>query len=572
MTIPTTESFTGIHWSRDLQQLTQETYDVLIIGGGIYGAWALWDATNRGMKAALIEQHDFGSATSANSQRILHGGLRYLQHMDFRRMRESICERSIAMTVAPHLTKPMPFLVPTYPWSAQSKWPMRVALKLNDWISRDRNKNLPDSHHLPNGRVISKEDCLTRAPQLNPQGVSGGAIFYDGQVCNSERYNLAILRTAVQAGAHAANYVKAESYETVNNRVAGVLVRDTLTNTTARIQAKTILSCVGPWSAQALEALGHADSTAFGVFKAAVLVTRTIVQDEALAVKGEYQYQDKHEIVGKGYRNFFLTPWQDCTLVGTFYEHHRNAADKVSLTEAQVRAYIDQINQAAPGANLNYDDVYFSYVGLLPMAEGAGPDGEPQYRKQYALIDHAVNGHDGMISVVGVKWTTARKVALEAVNQIEQKLNRHARSSNTADQPLYGGDIENLPAFIEQAKEECPDWLVEYVLTHLIALYGSNYKAILTIARQEPALRKVLGKQTLAAQVVYAIREEAAQTLCDVLIRRTELGVAGWPGEATIRQCIALMADQLNWDEAEQQAQLEQAHQEYARRGVRHEG
>ena len=233
---------------RDPNRLAHTEYDLLVIGGGIYGVWATLDAAQRGLKVALIEQNDFGSGTSANSQRVVHGGLRYLQHGNIKRMRESIRERSTLLRIAGHLVQPMPFLVPTYGLGVRGRPAMFTAMKLNDLISADRNRGLAPSRQLPNGKLVSAEKCLELAPGVQAQGLTGAAMIYDAQVNNSERLALAVVEAAVQAGADVANHVRASGLIREAGRVVGVQADDLLSGKRLKIKAKVTLSCAGPWT------------------------------------------------------------------------------------------------------------------------------------------------------------------------------------------------------------------------------------------------------------------------------------------------------------------------------------
>lgn len=227
---------------RNAIALTQNVYDLLIIGGGIYGACIARDASLRGLSVALVEKADFGCATSANSLKTIHGGLRYLQHGDLKRMRESIGDRKILMQIAPHLVHPLKVVLPTYGHGMRGKEAMALALAVNDLVSCDRNFLADPQKHIPPGRVISKNQCLQLLEGIDSQGLTGGAIFYDAQVYNSERLILSFLRSAVQAGADVANYVEVVGFLQMGDRITGVTAKDVLTGDSFQIQAKTVVN------------------------------------------------------------------------------------------------------------------------------------------------------------------------------------------------------------------------------------------------------------------------------------------------------------------------------------------
>lgn len=561
--------------TRDLKTLASTEFDLVIVGGGIYGVWATLDAAQRGLKVALIEQNDFGSGTSANSQRVVHGGLRYLQHGDLKRMRESIRERSALLRNAGHLVVPMPFLVPTYGLGMRGKPAMFTAMKLNDAISADRNNGLAPSRRLPNGRLIHADDSLKMAPGIEPHGLTGGAVFYDAQVNNSERLSLAVLQSAVAAGATAANHLRVTQFLRTGKRITGVTARDQLTGETLDIRSKITLSCAGPWTKQnaALHATNQnlPNHDNFPVLRAVALVTKDLFDGMGIAIPSRKAHSDNKELVSKGFRNLFVTSWRNQSLVGTFYSHYTDHPDNLSVTPDEVREYLDEFNQAYPHAKLTYDDVRFTFVGLQPKAPGS-PDAEPVAKKHYQLIDHTQSEQlDGLITVLGVKWTTARDVAEKAVTLATRKLHAATPPCQTAHTPLHGAPRTDPQADLDRAIANRPDWASEPLVTELFDAYGLACQDVLRIAEKEPRLREAVSdnRHTILAQVAHAVRSEMAVTLIDVLFHRTDLGFLGWPGEAALNRIATLMAEELDWLPDHTQQQIQQVKAAYQRRGLK---
>ncbi|MEC4672912.1 MAG: FAD-dependent oxidoreductase, partial [Nitrospirota bacterium] len=265
--------------NRAVIELRQKFYDVAVVGGGIYGASVARDAAMRGLRVALVDQGDFGSETSANSHKIIHGGLRYLQHGDFKRMRESIRERSNLMRIAPHLVFPMPFLIPIFNNRGKGKSVFFAAMKLNDLVSFDRNQNLPSDKKIPNGRIISKAECLKLCPTLDCPELVGGAIYYDGQIYNPNRLILSFLQSAVLDGADVANYVRVTEFIVQNRKVQGLSVIDELTKESFEIKSDMVVNCTGPWNYSILNNLELGkDKLKPRLTKAMVLVTRSVTK------------------------------------------------------------------------------------------------------------------------------------------------------------------------------------------------------------------------------------------------------------------------------------------------------
>ena len=231
---------------RDLRQLADTPFDLLVIGGGIYGAAAAWDATQRGLSVAVIDKGDFGGGTSFNSAKTVHGGVRALQSGNLAEPRQFVRERRALSTIVPHLVQPLPFVIPTYAGLPRNRWLMRLYFALNDLLARDRNDVRDPAQRLPASRLLSRDECLTLSPTIDPTGVTGGIEWHDSQMYNSDRVTLSFLLSATQAGAVAANYVQATGLLWDHGRVTGAHVvvgpddRDTPSDVTLDVRA-----CVG---------------------------------------------------------------------------------------------------------------------------------------------------------------------------------------------------------------------------------------------------------------------------------------------------------------------------------------
>ncbi|MFZ1747563.1 MAG: FAD-dependent oxidoreductase, partial [Nitrospirales bacterium] len=233
--------------TRNLPRLANARYDVAVVGGGIYGACVAWDASLRGLSVVLLEQGDIGSGTSANSLKIIHGGFRYLQHGDFTRMRESIQEQMALMRIAPHLVHPLPVLIPTYGHGLRGKEVFACALAINDLIGFDRNRLDDPQKHIPRGRILSRSRVLELLPNIPDAHLTGGGVFHDGMVYNSERLLLSFLHSAESMGAEVANYVKVVGYLKTNDQVRGLEAEDRLSGERFQVEANVVVNACGPW-------------------------------------------------------------------------------------------------------------------------------------------------------------------------------------------------------------------------------------------------------------------------------------------------------------------------------------
>jgi glycerol-3-phosphate dehydrogenase len=544
---------------RNLERLANSNYDILVVGGGIYGACMAWEASSRGLSVALIEKSDFGSATSANSLKIIHGGLRYLQHADFKRMRESIQERKNLLKIAPHLIHPLKILVPTYGHGIKGREAMSIALFLNDLISCDRNWSIANhSHQIPASKVISKTECLKKLPDINPDGLTGGALFTDAQVYNSERLTLAFLQSACTAGAQIANYAKLTHFIRDGDRVIGATILDTISGQTLDVTAKLIINTTGPWIHEIQDLLRDNPSSANRnviLAKAVNLVVPKFIDQYAVGLSSRDQATDQDALLDKGNRFLFTVPWRHASMVGTWYFPFRESPDQLGVSQKELQSCLDDINTAYPAVHLSLKDIEYVHCGLLPSKGVSRHNGDVQLAKHYQLIDHRKDGFFGLLTVSGVKYTTARDVAQKVVDQVADILQVPVTPSQTHQIPIYGGNIQDFDSFLQQAEQEMPEDLSIADRKSLIYTYGTQYQTILDGASnysEEPTAHRIL-----RSAVRYAVREEMAQHLSDIVLRRTDLGSAGKPENPDIELCADTMTDELGWDVKRRQMEVQ---------------
>jgi glycerol-3-phosphate dehydrogenase len=462
---------------RDPEALQNRLYDLLVVGGGIHGVAVAWDAAQRGLAVALVERHDFGSGVSWNSLKTIHGGLRYLQKADFVRLRESVHERRALLRIAPALVKPQAFLVPTYGHGAKGREAMGLGLLLNDLLSADRNRGLPPESRIPRGRLLSHRETLARVPGLQADGLSGGALWYDGQVESSERLTIGFAHAAAASGAVLANHVEAMALRREGQSVTGIRARDHATGRELEVRARITLNAAGPWALTLLREAGLAAP------KVSLLRAMNLVFARPAGVA---------QGVGtlSAGRFLFLVPWRGSTLVGTAYE----PGDAPEHPEA-VRGFFEEAQRAFPWADLRAKDLSLVHRGLVP-----GQGGAAGLRTRTLWIDHGSEGGvAGLLSVLGVKYTTARGVAESAVDLVARRLGRHLPACRTAFTAL-------------------------------------------------PRAHPLVGP--LEDRVRDVVQEEMATSLEDALLRRLDLGTAGPPAEGEVAVAATVMAAELGWDPA----------------------
>lgn len=317
---------------RNPHNLSQTEYDLLVIGGGIYGACVAWDATLRGLSVAIVEQADFASATSANSLKIIHGGFRYLQSADIRRMRESVRERRTLMRIAPHLVHPLPVLIPTFKRLMQRKEILTFAMMINDVIGFDRNRGSESQKRIPRSRMVSRSEVARTLPGLGERGVTGGVLVYDAQVYNSERLVISFLRSAAEAGAELCNYMQVTGFLRNGDSVIGVKAQDTLTGDEIEIRAKAVVNTSGPWFNRVLGLLGEHQSSTEASFATAmnIVIGRQLFEDYAVGIPSRRENGDASGNESNQY--LFVSPWRGRSLIGTAYSQYTGRPEDLKFT------------------------------------------------------------------------------------------------------------------------------------------------------------------------------------------------------------------------------------------------
>jgi len=526
---------------RDLDALTGRTFDVVVVGGGIYGLTIAYDAAQRGLSVALVERDDFGSGASFNHLRTIHGGLRYLQSLDIRRARESTHERRTTARIAPHAVRPLSFALPLYRSLMRGKMAMRAGFVLDRILSAGRNRGVPPSHRLPGGRVFSRSRAAQTFPGLRRQGLTGAAVFYDYVTTEPDRFTFSFALAAAEHGAVLANHVEASALLVDGKRVTGVSAGDTLGSRTVEVGARLVVNATGGRVDRLLKPLGIA--TGIPMLKAMNLVTRRDAGDEALGGRSPSG------------RNLFLVPWRDRALFGTWESDRTCDPDDTTVSESDVAAFIGELNQAFPALDLTPADITLVHRGVVPAVvrgDRVSLEGHEQIR------DHATQGVEGLVSVAGTKFTTARAVAQRVTDMVLSKLEQKPVACRTASTPLPGGSLRDIGLAIADARREYDEGLPTDTIPHLIAAYGSRYRDVMEIAAARPDWRTRLAPDSpvIGAELVLAVRKEMAPTLADAVIRRTPLGALGHPGDAALARAAAIVGTELGWTDERRRQEM----------------
>jgi glycerol-3-phosphate dehydrogenase len=537
---------------RDFDRLTGRTFDLLVVGGGIYGLAIAYDAAQRGLATALVERRDFGSGASFNHLRTIHGGLRYLQTFDVRRARESVNERRTLARIAPHLVRPMRFVLPLVASLGTGKAAMRAGFVLDRLIAFDRNRGLPPPLRLPAGQVLSRKKSIEQFPVLRHGQSTGAAVWYDYVTIEADRLTFSFALAADEHGAVLVNHVEATALLSERGRVCGARVRDAFTGRDTDATAKLTVNATGAACDRLLAPLGL--STATPLLKAMNLITSREAGKDAFGGRA------------RSGRHLFLIPWHERMVLGTWestWPVHADAAGEVSNSE--VEAFIAEANQAFPSLDLREAEATLVHRGVVPAVTVA--PGRVKLEGRSRIHDHARDGVEGLLSVIGVKYTTARAVAETAVDLAVGKLGAAPMPCRTARMLLAGGHAPDSACATTDAGAGDDSSFSGDALSHLAAAYGSRSPQVASLARENPAWRHPVsnGSAVMGAELVWAARHEMAMTLSDVVIRRTSLGAVGDPGDAAVERAAAIVGRELRWSDARRRSEIAEVHRFYAR-------
>ncbi len=410
--------------NREPAQAATAEYDLIIIGGGIYGAITTLIASQAGLNTLLIDKNDFGGATSYNSLRTLHGGLRYLQKMDLHRFFESVAERRWFLKNFPDLTHPLACLMPLYGDGVYKAPVFRCALLLNDVLSYHRNREMTSEQVLAGGRVISKEDVIHLFPGAVQESLQGGAFWYDGAIPAPQLVIMQILKWACSLGATVLNYVEAQSLLQTDGNLKGVRAIDRKTGKSYRFNANRVVNAAGPWCRELATCFDKDYPELFRYSMAwNALLDKKALSSCALAVKS-----------GKpGGRVYFLHSWHSQVLAGTVHSSLRQMDKEPMPSDDEIDAFIHDLNLAIPCLHLKKRDIRHMYIGLLP----AKKDGSTELAVREVFLDHgAKGGPSGLYSVSGVKFTTARRVAEKLLCMIFPDKTKQLQAQVNTCQPV----------------------------------------------------------------------------------------------------------------------------------------
>jgi len=537
---------------RFIETYKDKKFDIIVIGGGITGAAVAYDAASRGFDVALVEKKDYGWATSAATSKLIHGGLRYLQNMEFSLVRESLRERLILENIAPNLVYPIQFLVPGYDDMKRNKWILRAGLTLYDMLSYDRNRTWDKSKIIPHHSWLSKAGIMELEPEVRSENMTGGSVYYDCQSIYPERLTLAFIKSAVRHGAQVSNYAKVVRFLYSDGRkVNGVQVKDTLSGKSVDVRGALVINCAGPWADIVLNLADTSGNS-----------KHQIKRSEGIHILTK-KFKTRHAVVmwTPSGRHFFTIPWRGYQLIGTTDKDYEGNPDDYKVSKKSIEELIKDTNDSIGDGNLKYEDVEHAWGGLRPLVDDQ-TEGTYESSRKYEIYDNASDGYDGLITVEGGKYTTSRHLAESVMEMVEKKLNRKPKKAITDTTLLAGCEIKDMNSFMQDLKKDCHDFNPK-TIDFLGQNFGSDSRAVFDLARQNPEFSEIICEDgQIMASVIYAVQNESARTLNDILMRRTGVGNIGLPDKNILKKIAMTAAKELNWDQPRIEKELSIAEME----------
>jgi glycerol-3-phosphate dehydrogenase len=516
------------------QNISETAFDVIVVGAGVNGCGVARDAAMRGLRVLLLDKSDVASGTTAWSTRLIHGGLRYLEHGELGLVRESLREReTLLRRVAPHLVRPLPMLVPLYARRRRGPVTVRAGMLAYDLLSRGKS--------LPRHRMLSPAEALAHAPGLERSGLKGAALFYDAQVEYAERLAVENALAARARGATVITYARVRRLLVEEGRARGVEFEDVLGGSVHEARAGVVLNVAGPWVDEVLAGSGASGKRLVGGTKGSHIVVR--------AFDGAPRAAVYTEAVEDG-RPFFVVPWDEKLLIGTTDERYAGDLERVEASGREVEYLLRETNRVLPRANLTREDVLYTYSGVRPLPF-VGEGEEAGITRRHFVKPSRVAG---LYSIVGGKLTTYRALAEEVVNLLFKLRGETPPPCETGTTPLPGAFDEgfassNFDAFRESFIAD--SGLAPRTAARLLKVYGARAGRVARLVSDEPELAEVISEETgsIAAEVVFSFREESAETLADCLLRRTMVGLNGRLGLDALDAAARVARKFLGWDE-----------------------
>lgn len=539
------------------EKLISTHFDVVVVGGGISGAWITHLLTQAGYHCALIERKDFASETSSSSSKLLHGGIRYLQQMDFAKVRESTLERARYLASAPHMASAVPFIVPTFKDLKRSKAFLNAGMVAYRTLGLGQGRllakagvKLPATHSLD-------ADALNALCQLPDLDHTGAVVFPEFHLYDSERTVWSLVDSARDGGATVVNHASADSLLVEGDRVAGIMVSMSAPEAEFPVKAKLVINAAGPWVDRVTGTLDEDRVSPLinGYATGAHLITRQLVADHAIAINTRQKSSTR---IDRGGRHIFVIPWRGLSLIGTSYRETDDPDDADLLTQEDMDQLLDAVNEALPHAQLQQQDIISAFSGLYPLRVQTIRSNEYQGTGEYLICDHdSNNALKGLITSLGAKYTTGRKLGELTTALVKKKLppNNTVASRPDHTDRLSCARYTNLSTFKEQQHHRYGSRFSTQQIEHWIHTFGSTMDAFIAYmdSNSDSELLHstiISGQPDVFGQIAWAVENEMALHLEDALLRRTSVGLLGIT-RSQIQTAAKLMASLLGWSDSD---------------------
>ncbi|MET0863505.1 MAG: glycerol-3-phosphate dehydrogenase/oxidase [Nakamurella sp.] len=514
-------------------------YDIAVIGAGINGAAIAREAVTRGLSVIVVDKADIGSGTSAWSSRLIHGGLRYLEHGELRLVHESLHDREQLLHIAPHLVKPLAFVVPVYKHNHKPGWMFWAGMYLYDGLSLRKS--------VPRHRRLNRKAIKIELPSLNRDGLSAALRYYDGQVAYAERLVLDTVLSAVAAGADVLTYSEVVRVRVEAGKATGLIVRRVGATDEVTVSAKTVVNAAGPWVDEA--SAGLALDRMIGGTKGTHIIVDPFPGAPDVAIYYEARSDNRAVLV---------IPWNGRYLIGTTDDRFDGDADKVHGESEEIDYLIAETNSLIPGAQLTSESVLYTYAGIRPLPyRPAGSTGS--IPRSHFILTHESIGN--LVTVVGGKLTPHLSLANEVTDKIAALLGLRLSKSRADRSPLPGA-VDWETASVALAREL--PWN-ETIVSRLLAVYGTRSRELLRLAGDDPKWAVTIGSgrgAIVAGEVALAITAEGAIHLADILHRRTMVGLEPSLGLDIEHPVAELAAPLLGWSKDDVEEEI-RAHRAY---------
>jgi glycerol-3-phosphate dehydrogenase len=547
-------------------EISATQFDVIVIGAGINGAGVARDAAMRGLKVLLLDKGDLAGGTSSWSTRLIHGGLRYLEHGELGLVRESLRERECLLRIAPHLVRPFPMLLPVYQGARRGWWTIRAGMIAYDALSFGKT--------LSRHRMLSAAETTRQVPGLGGEKLLGAAIYFDAQVEFAERLVVENVLSAVAHGAVVQTYTRVDKLQITNNRVTLVnfsheppgssptVREDPLSPPVEFVSprerhsatAQIVINAAGPWIDKVLDLTEVAGPRLLGGTKGSHLIVAPFAGAPDIAIYVEAKSDQ---------RPFFIIPWNGNYLIGTTDIPYKGDLDQVQIEAAEIEYLLAETNRVLPAAQLTRRQILYTYAGIRPLPL-AGKQQAQSITRRHFIRETALA--ENLLSLVGGKLTTYRSFAEATVDLIFKKLQRAPPPCTTDREPLPGATIHDSAACLEEFKQL--SGLAPATARRRLQIYGARAGLVLELIRRDPSLAQVCDAETgaLAAEVVFAFEHELAQTLADCLLRRTMIGLNSTCGLDTVDKVARIAQQHLGWTDLRTAAELAAYREEIGRR------